>query len=53
MFESENTEFKRGVTDLIYKEVVAFANTDGGHVYVGVEDNGNMVGLKDSFVHIS
>ncbi len=47
MFESENTEFKRGVTDLIYKEVVAFANTDGGHVYVGVEDNGNMVGLED------
>ncbi len=47
MFESENTEFKKGVTDLIYKEVVAFVNTDGGVVYVGVDDDGNVVGLED------
>ena len=29
-FESENMKFKRQLTDDIYKEVVAFANTDGG-----------------------
>ncbi len=47
MFESENIEFKKGVTDLIYKEVVAFANTDGGIVYVGMDDDGHVVGLED------
>ena len=29
-FESENTEFKSHFTEDIYKEVIAFANTDGG-----------------------
>lgn len=32
-FETENIEFKRQFTDEIYKEVIAFANTDGGIVY--------------------
>ncbi|MEW6620375.1 MAG: ATP-binding protein [bacterium] len=26
----------------------AFANTDGGRLLIGVDDNGNPVGLKDS-----
>ena len=36
VIESENLEFKREFTEEIYKEVVAFANTDGGTVYVGM-----------------
>ena len=28
-FENENIEFKVQATDDIYKEVIAFANTDG------------------------
>ena len=31
----------------IYKEVIAFANTDGGVVFVGIDNNGNAVGLAD------
>jgi len=32
------------------KEVVAFLNTDGGHLIIGVEDNGDVRGLlKDGF----
>lgn len=47
IFESENIEFKVQMTDDIYKEVVAFANTDGGIIYIGVDDNGNEVGITD------
>lgn len=46
-FESENIEFKVQMTDDIYKEVIAFANTDGGIIYIGVDDNGNEVGITD------
>ncbi len=47
IFESENTEFKRQATDEIYKEIIAFANTDGGTIYIGIDDQGNAVGLED------
>lgn len=45
--ESENIEFKLLMTDEIYKDVIAFANTDGGVIYVGIDNNGNVVGLDD------
>ena len=46
-FETENIEFESQFTDEIYKEVIAFANTDGGIVYVGIDDDGNVVGLTN------
>lgn len=46
-FETENIEFKSQFTDEIYKEIIAFANTDGGIVYVGIDNDGNVVGLTD------
>ncbi len=46
-FETENIEFKAQFTEEIYKEVIAFANTDGGTVYVGIDNEGNAVGLTD------
>lgn len=46
-FETENIEFKVEFTEEIYKEVIAFANTDGGVVYVGIDNDGNAVGLAD------
>ena len=42
-FETENIEFKLQVTDEVYKEVIAFANTDGGTIYIGIDNNGNVV----------
>lgn len=45
IFETENIEFKSQVTDDLYKEVIAFANTDGGTIYVGIDDDGNVVGI--------
>ncbi len=46
--ETENIEFKSQFTEDIYKEIIAFANTDGGIVYVGIDNNGNAVGLIDA-----
>lgn len=46
-FETENIEFKLQVTDDVYKEVIAFANTDGGTIYIGIDNNGNVVGIDD------
>lgn len=43
-----DTEFKREVTDKIAKEAVAFSNTRGGAIYVGFDDEGNLVGLQDA-----
>lgn len=46
--ESQTVEFKRKINhpEKVVREVVAFANSDGGHLLVGVDDNGNIPGLK-------
>ncbi len=46
-FETENIEFKSQATDELYKEVIAFANTDGGTVFVGIDNEGNVTGLDN------
>ena len=46
-FETENIEFKRQFTEELYKEVIAFANTDGGTIYVGIDNDGNAKGLEN------
>lgn len=45
--ESETVELKEIIVDDIKKEVVAFANCDGGKLYVGVRDDGTVVGLDN------
>lgn len=46
--ESETIELKRELTKNIKKEIVAFANTKGGTIFVGVDDDGNIIGLKNA-----
>ena len=46
-FENTNTELKEIYVNDIKKEVVAFANSNGGTIYIGVADNGNVVGLEN------
>ena len=41
-FETENIEFKRQFTEELYKEVIAFANTDGGIIYIGMDNDGDI-----------
>ena len=45
--EDKTTEFKREYTDGIKNTVVAFANTDGGKIYIGIDDTGRPVGVSD------
>jgi predicted HTH transcriptional regulator len=46
--EDETTEFKRQLTDTLEKEVVAFLNSEkGGDIYIGVADNGKIVGVDN------
>ena len=45
--ESERLELKEGYVNDIYKEVIAFANTEGGTILVGVNNRGEAVGLDD------
>lgn len=45
--ESENVELKAIVTEDVRKEIIAFANTNGGKLFLGVADDGQIVGLED------
>ena len=47
MTEGITTEFKREYTDEIKKTVIAFANTRGGEVLIGAEDDGTVLGVAD------
>lgn len=47
MIEDKSTEFKRIFVDEIKKTVIAFANTNGGIIYIGIDDNGDIVGIDN------
>ena len=47
LLESSTLELKREYTPDINKTVVALANTNGGTIYVGVENSGSVVGISD------
>ena len=48
MQENNHTEFKRELTESLEKEVVAFLNSkDGGVIYIGVDNDLNIVGVDD------
>lgn len=46
--EDQKTELKVELTKDIKKEIVAFANTNDGIIYIGIDDNGNIIGLKNA-----
>ena len=46
--ENERIEYKREYAEDIAKEVIAFANTDGGEIYVGVNDDGTPAPLANT-----
>lgn len=47
MLEDKNIEFKREYVEDIKKTLVAFANTDGGSLYIGIDDDGNAVEINN------
>ena len=48
--EGQHLEFKKRVPspERIAKEVIAFANTGGGRLLLGIDDDGSVVGVKDA-----
>lgn len=45
--ETDMVEFKREYSRSVLKAVVAFANTHGGMVLIGIEDDGTVCGVED------
>jgi len=43
--EGNQVEFKRNVNSDISREVVAFANSSGGRIFVGIDDDGTVPGI--------
>ena len=47
MIETDVIEFKAAFVNDLNKEVIAFANTNGGEIYIGLDDNGKPCGLNN------
>ena len=47
MKESDIIEFKAAFINDLNKEVIAFANTKGGDIYIGINDDGSVCGVED------
>ena len=47
MFETNNVELKREINDKLEKEVVSFLNSNGGHLFIGVNDDGTAYGVEN------
>ena len=47
MRETRTVEFKETVTNTFLKTVSAFSNYDGGVIFFGIDDNGNVKGIAD------
>lgn len=46
-------EFKKSATEVtkdVYETVCAFSNRDGGHIFLGVKDNGEILGIREDLV---
>lgn len=48
VLEGPMVEFKEIVVEDIKKEIVAFANSEGGILYIGIADDGKIVGISNS-----
>ncbi len=45
--ETERVEYKLKLNDKLERVVVSFLNTEGGYIYFGVNNNGDIIGLDD------
>ncbi len=48
MSESQSIEYKQSWRDEYLKWICGFANANGGSIFIGKDDNGNVVGLADA-----
>lgn len=48
MPETQNIEYKQSWRDEYLKWICGFANSSGGSIFIGKDDNGNVVGVADA-----
>jgi len=48
MSETQNIEYKSTWRDEFLREICGFANAQGGILFIGIDDDGNIVGVKNS-----
>jgi len=48
MHENQNIEFKQSWRDEYLKWISGFANASGGKIYIGIDDTGKVIGLRDA-----
>ncbi len=46
--ESDTVELKQEINSDFKKEIIAFANSDGGEIFVGIDRNGGVVGVTEA-----
>ena len=53
ILESSEVEFKREIPqkDQIYKTIIGFCNQNGGKLYLGIADDGTVVGVDENEAH--
>ncbi len=44
--ESQKVEYKEGISTSFAREMVAFANAEGGKIFIGVSDSGKLIGFE-------
>lgn len=51
--ENTEVEFKKSTTDItkdVYDTICSFSNRNGGHIFLGVKDNGTILGIQPDCV---
>ena len=48
MSESQNLEYKESWRDEYLKWICGFANAQGGRIYIGIDDNQQVIGVADT-----
>ena len=51
--ENHMVEFKKSSTDItkdVYDTICSFSNRDGGHIFLGIKDNGTVLGVQSDCV---
>ena len=51
--EDKHTEYKLGFTPSIIKDICAFLNTEGGKIYIGLNDKGEIIGIENAEIIIN
>ena len=49
----KDKKFNKPLENIIVKTIASFLNSEGGDLFIGIEDNGNILGLENDLAHCS